>query len=195
MILVKINKKVIEEHALTREQNSSVIREIAHLFGINSRYIRSVHSYDLNRLCDMLFTKTKSISESNIETEVIGLDEIKIQLREDIKSKIDAEIQRKLKEAETIQQNLIHIENCFKFLTGDYNNLQSNNNNIIEQNNKLLEENKTLNDKISEQEIKLKEYEAFSNKIPAVQDILDQEINFWNRNAVIQQLKMLFNKK
>lgn len=188
MKVVKISKKITTQHVLVKkESNNAILNELGRIFGISTSQLRHHFNWETGRLIDALFNKVSSESQPTTETTVHGLDEIKLELRNEIKANIDSDIQTKLDNTNKIEANLVALNQSYLTLGKDYDNLLANN-------ISLETENKTLKELNSIQEIKIKEFEMYSNKGKCVEQILSKEINFWNRNVIIQELKMLFKK-
>src|SRR6478609_5647147 len=104
MKVVKVSKRTITEHLLTKRPAQDVFRELELLVWRHQSGHRGgsmADYYSVDEMARVFFTKTTSQSAGHDdEITTHGLDEIKAELRQEIKSQIDGEIQQKLTAAE-----------------------------------------------------------------------------------------------
>jgi len=145
MKVVKVVKNETTQHLLeaSKAEAGDILREIEYIF-TNRSYNSGANqfdTYDISRLRDALFTKVTFSSMSQVETTLHGLDEIKVEIREDLKSKMDLNIKESLKKAEQV---LIF------------------NKELIERNSQFEKENKSL---LSKNKLLLRNYEKLNNEL------------------------------
>ena len=155
MRVVKITKTEITEHLLRKKtDDENIFRELLYLTGVDYRGVSLKPDYiHTDHLQNIFFEKVTSYSTPVNETTTHGLDEIKHEIREDLKKNIDDEIKTKIGQAEAlISRNGELIK--------ENKNLVYSNENFSDKNKALVENMDKLNENIIDGQNNLK---AFNN--------------------------------
>jgi predicted nuclease with TOPRIM domain len=175
MKVVKISKTEITEHLMRKKEDGYIWRELCHLLGLDYRTLPKMPDYiHTDHLAKVFFEKTTSYSMPYEETTTHGLDEIKAEIRNDLKEKMDEETNRKIKNAETALSK--NDELLKENLT-----LTSENNILTEKNNKLTEQCDELTKKLTE-------IEDGNKVLSGVKDILKNGYGFWNKSELLDKI-------
>ena len=179
MRVVKISKSEVTEHLLRkRVDETCVFRELLHVLGIDYRHIPHKPDYiHISHLQNVFFEKVTSYSIPIEETTTHGLDEIKVEIRNDLKEKMDEEIKRK-------------IENAEKALSKN-NELLAYNKALTTENNSLTEKNKKLTEQCDELTKKLTGAEDANDTLNKVRELLKNGYVFWNKAELLNNINNL----
>lgn len=184
MKVVKVSRRDTHEHVMITRHQADIYRELQHYFsGERSRRDR-FNLYDsatdlefVNYLLRTFFKKETSFSiySDNETVTTHGLDEIKVELRKDIESKIDKETKDKLERADVairrhreIIQEKEELEKELKGLSQKYT--------------KTLD----LCDKLTK-ELDAKEKDDLT--INYIEKVLSNGYNFWNAVDKLNNIK------
>jgi len=102
------------------------------------------------------------------------LDEIKAEIRNDLKTKMDEETNRKIKNAETALSKNDELLKENQTLTTD--------------NNTLIEKNKKLTEQCDELTKKLTDIEDGNKVLSNVKDTLKNGYGFWNKSEILDKI-------
>lgn len=176
MKVVKITKSEITEHLLRKRVDETyVFRELLHVLGIDYRHIQcKPDSIRIDYLQNIFFEKVKSFSTPIEETTTCGLDEIKVEIREELKAKMDDDIKRKIKNAETVLTKNDELLKENKTLTTD--------------NNLLIDKNKKLTEQCDELTKKLADIENGNETLMKVKEILKNGYSIWNKSKILDSI-------
>ncbi len=95
MKVVKISKTEVTERLLRKKEDTYIWRELFNLLGLDYRTLPKIPDYiHTDHLIKVFFERATSHSTPCEETTTHGLDEIKAEIRSDLKSKMDKEIAR-----------------------------------------------------------------------------------------------------
>jgi len=176
MKVVKITKSEVTEHLLRKRVDETyVFRELLHVLGIDYRY--SQHKPDfihIDHLQNTFFEKVKSFSMPIEETTTCGLDEIKVEIREELKAKMDDDIKCKIQNAETALSKNDELLKENKTLSTD--------------NNLFIEKNKKLTEQCDELTKKLTEIENGNETLVKVKDTLKNGYGVWNKSKILDSI-------
>jgi hypothetical protein len=171
MKVVKIRKTEITEHLLQKKDDRSTWEEIFHLIGIRGINPPCI---SMDYLRGAFFSKATSYSTPTEEITTHGLDEIKLEIRNELKEQLDDEIASKIKIADMqISQNNELINSNTQLKTD---------NDILTQNNKLLVEQcnvltKTLN-----------EVTNHAETLDKIKEILKNGYGRWNKSQLLDNI-------
>ena len=108
------------------------------------------------------------------ETTTHGLDEIKAEIRNDLKAKMDDDTNRKIKNAETaLSKN---------------DELLKENKTLTTENSSLTEKNKKLTEQCDELTKKLTDIEDGNETLGKVKDTLKNGYGFWNKSELLAKI-------
>lgn len=176
MKVVKITKSEVTEHLLRkRVDDTYIFRELLHVLGVDYRYLQ--HKPDLihiDHLRNVFFEKTTQFSMPREETTTYGLDEIKVEIREDLKAKMDDDIKRK-------------IQNAEKALTIN-NELLKENETLNTDNNLFIDKNKKLTEQCDELTEKLTNIKNGNETIGKIKDLVKNGYGIWNKSKILDSI-------
>lgn len=133
MKVIKISKSEVTEHLFRKRPDVEILQRLFHKLGVHISRYTDVEAYMIHAdLSSVFYEKTKIISSPIEETTIHGLDEIKVEIREDLKKQIDSGISQKLEEAEKLSIKMKEVLESNK-------KLNTNNDILEEQIKKLLE--------------------------------------------------------
>jgi uncharacterized protein YigA (DUF484 family) len=175
MKVVKISKSEVTEHLLRKREDTYIWRELWHLLGLDYRVLPKMPDYiHTDHLVKVFFEKATSHSMPYEETTTHGLDEIKAEIRNDLKTKMDEETNRKIKNAETALSKNDELLKENQTLTTD--------------NNTLIEKNKKLTEQCDELTKKLTDIEDGNKVLSNVKDTLKNGYGFWNKSEILDKI-------
>lgn len=175
MKVVKISRTEITEHLMRKRGDNYIRRELGHLLGMNNTELfRMYDNINTDYLINAFFEKATSHSVPYEEITTHGLDEIKAEIRNDLKTKMDDETNRKIKNAETVLLKNDELLKENKTLTTDNNILTENNKKLTEQCDGLI---KILNDT-----------ENGNKVLFDIKDILKDGYGFWNKSELLDKI-------
>lgn len=175
MKVVKISKTEVTEHLLRKREDTYIWRELWHLMGIDYRQLPKIPEYiHTDHLIKVFFEKITSYSIPNETTTTHGLDEIKNELRTEINNSIDADLKRKLENAD---KALVKNDELIK----ENKNLTEENLSLVEKNKKLIEVSDSTNEKI-------KASESEVEKLSKVKDVLKNGYSTWNKSELLNKV-------
>lgn len=179
MKVVKITKSEVTEHLLRkRADETHTLRQLLHLLGIDYRYCQINPDFiHIDHLRDIFFEKITSFSTPIEETTTCGLDEIRVEIWEDLKSKIDDDIKSKIRNAEiALSKN---------------NELLKENDKLVTDNNSFIEKNKSLNERCDELTKKLTEIQNGNEMLEKIKDRLKNGYGVWNKSKILDDIIFL----
>ena len=188
MKVIKIEKTEMTEWTLNLKDDLSIWRELWR-FATNGNQIPNMPDYiRFGRISDMFFEKTKSISFPKEEITTVGLDEIKKEISDDLKSKLDSKTISQLSKAElTLSENdRLLKEN--KILQDDVDFKKEINQKLE---NRLEGQEKKIEDLLKI----LKESEESNKSLSEIKKILINGYGFWNRGEIIKKIYDIVWKK
>jgi hypothetical protein len=175
MKVVKISKTEITEYLMRKREDSYIWRELWHLLGLDYRGLPKMPDcIHTDHLASVFFEKVKSYSMPNEETTTHGLDEIKAEIRNDLKAKMDEETNRKIKNAETALSKNDELLKENRTLTTD--------------NGTLTEKNKKLTEQCDELTKKITDIEDGNKVLSDVKDTLKNGYGFWNKSELLDKI-------
>ena len=175
MKVVKISKSEVTEHLLRKREDTYIWRELWHLLGLDYRGLPKMPDYiHTDHLVKVFFEKSTSHSMPYEETTTHGLDEIKAEIRNDLKAKMDDDTNRKIKNAETALSKNDEVLKENKTLTTD--------------NSSLTEKNKKLTEQCDELTKKLTDIENGNETLGKVKDTLKNGYGFWNKSKLLDKI-------
>lgn len=176
MKVVKITKSEVTEHLLRKRVDETyVFSELLHVLGIDYRYLQHKPDFiHIDHLQNIFFEKVKSSSIPVEETITCGLDEIKVEIREELKAKMDDDIKRKIQNAETALTKNDELLKENKTLTND--------------NNLLIEKNKKLTEQCDELTKKLIDIENGNETLGKIKDLVKNGYGVWNKSKIINSI-------
>lgn len=175
MKVVKISKTEVTEHILRKKEDVNIWRELWNLMGIDYRQLPKMPEFiHTDHLINVFFERVKSYSMPNEETTTHGLDEIKAEIRNDLKTKIDDDTKRKLENADVaLSKN---------------NELLKENKTLISENSSLTEKNKKLTEQCDELTKKLTDVEDANETLNKVREALKNGYGFWNKAELLDKI-------
>ena len=175
MKVVKISKTEVTEHLLRKREDTYVWRELWYLMGMDYRTLPKMPEFiHTDHLARVFFEKITSYSMPNEEITTHGLDEIKVEIRNDLKAKIDDDTKRKLENADVaLSKN---------------NELLKENKTLTSENSYLAEKNKKLTEQCDELTKKLTEIENGNEILGKVKDTLKNGYGFWNKSELLDKI-------
>lgn len=176
MKVVKITKSEVTEHLLRKRVDETyVFRELLHVLGIDYRYLQHKPDFiHIDHLQNIFFEKVKSFSMPVEETITCGLDEIKVEIREELKAKMDDDIKYKIQNAETALTKNDELLKENKTLTND--------------NNLHIEKNKKLTEQCDELTKKLTDIENGNETLGKIKDLVKNGYGVWNKSKIINSI-------
>lgn len=193
MKVVKVYKKETHEHALIKNNNHDIYRELCYYFSKGKENLRGQKmphfpgnynrsdSEFLDWLFKVFFSKEQSVSV-NTDNETVtthGLDEIKVELREDIESQIDKETKDKLKYADTAIKRYTEILSEKKAIREDFEILRKRYDNVLDSYDKLQKDFENV-----------KKTDLYENTLSDdIKEILNKGYNFWNAIDRLNDIK------
>ena len=175
MKVVKISKTEVTEHLLRKREDTYVWRELWNLIGVDYRRLPKMPEFiNTDQLSNVFFQRVKSYSMPYEEITTHGLDEIKAEIRNDLKAKMDDDTKRK-------------IENA-KVALSKNNELLKENKTLTTDNSSLAEKNKKLTERCDELTKKLIEFENGNELLGTVKDILKNGYGFWNKSKLLDKI-------
>jgi len=182
MKVVKISRTEITEYLMRKRPDSYVWNELWRFLGLDYRRLPEIPDYiNTDNLINVFFEKVKSSSTPNEEITTHGLDDIKVEIRNDLKKKMDDETNRKIKNAETVLSK--------------NNELLKENRTLVTDNNMLTEKNKNLTKLCDELTKKLIDIENDNKVLFYVKDTLKNGYGFWNRSELLDKIISIINEK
>lgn len=180
MKVIKINKQEITEYRyINTEYANRYLPELIYRIQNNRNGNPLLDSSISEEIFNKLFKKVTSISTPINEITTIGLDEVKKELREDIESKINKDIQNKLSNADKV----LELNNK---LTKEIRELDI-------ENNLLLKNNKSLKEELEIESNLAKSFKEDSIDLDKVSQILLKPYNFWNSRNIVKEIKEIIN--
>ncbi len=151
MKVVKTTKKVVTQHIMQKRPTMNILArmsEVLHSFydRSNNRW-RDIQDHEIQRLIDMCFESltSESIELGNPDTiELIGLDDIKAELKKDLLDKLNKDTKKKLEDADVAlvkQKELLDLNDKNTKELGILNS-------IIDENYKVIDRYKVENEKL-----------------------------------------------
>lgn len=198
--IVKIVKTQHREIGLVRREPGDIIRALFRKLGLDTRnldlrlpvsdeYGRGV----IENFMDAFFDVTDTTSIIPDEVTMHGLDEIKAELREDIKNQIDKATKRKLEDYDDLQERYNALEDAHKVAIASNKNLEEDNKKLVKINNELEEDiaNERLKlererSKGSSNQIKLEEIKS---------EVADASSRLFGKTTLIQNIYKIINRK
>ena len=176
MKVVKITKSEVTECLLRKRVDETyVFRELLHVLGIDYRYFQHKPDFiHIDHLQNAFFEKVKSFSTPIEETTTCGLDEIKVEIREELKAKMDDDIKRKIQYAEIA-------------LTKN-DELLKENKTLTTNNNLLIEKNKKLTEQCDELTNKLTDIENGNETLCKIKDLVKNGYGIWNKSKILDSI-------
>lgn len=175
MKVVKISKSEVTEHLLRKREDTYIWRELLHLLGLDYRGLPKMPDYiHTDYLAKVFFEKATSYSMPYEEITTHGLDEIKAEIRNDLKAKMDEETKRKIENAEAALSKNDGLFKENKALTAD--------------NSSLTEKNKKLTEQCDELTKKLTDIENGNETLEKVKDALKNGYGFWNKSELLDKI-------
>lgn len=175
MKVVKISKTEVTEHLLRKREDTHIWRELWLLMGLDYRQLPKMPEFiHTEHLVNAFFEKATSFSTPIEETITYGLDEIKAEIRNDLKAKMDDDTKRKLENAEVAlsKNNEFLKEN--KKMTND--------------NSSLTEKNKKLTGRCNELTKKLTDVEDNIETLNKIREVLKNGYGFWNKSELLDKV-------
>ena len=183
MKVVKVEKTEVTEHLLYKgsyEGDLQVKVMVLKALGLpGDKNTIDYINIDYGMLINSLFTKTTSHSVPRIETTTHGLDEIKSEIREDLKSKMDSETISKLEEL---------------------SNLSFKHNEVVKELTELNKKYKAVSDikielvgKNLELEKQVKKHEKADSYIYKIGDILSENPTMFNKGRLLRGVTNMVN--
>jgi hypothetical protein len=176
MKVVKVTKTEHTEHLLVKRTNEDyVLQQLLHALGVDYRYVRqSANLISVERLQDIFFDKVDSISFPKTETTTHGLDDIKLEIRTELKQAIDSDIKYKLTLAEdTLEKN---------------NKLISENKKLSKENENLINTNKAIVENLEQNIKSLTNYTINAEKFLTIKDILKNGYGFNGKAKLLDSI-------
>lgn len=179
MRVVKTKKSEITEHLLRKRDDQSIWRELWNLMGIDYRdqrqYLPPINSYlNISRLGDTFFEKATSISMPVEEITTHGLDEVRNEIREELKSKMDEETSTKLKRADETLSKYDTILKENKKLSDEIESTIGKNKILVERLDTLTED---INGKKKAESI-----------LTNINEILKDGYGFWGKSKLLDKV-------
>ena len=177
MKVVKISKTEVTEHVLAKRDIHAMLPDICRYLGIDFYQIphhRLQGIQSANYLIDSMFEKITSRSYPTEEVTTHGLDEISVEIRNDLKSKMDSETREKLEDAK-------HIFSRNNKLLKENKKLLDEKDSVLDINNGLSEECKCLNEELTK-------FEKEMRVLSKVREILKDGFTFWNKSELLNRI-------
>lgn len=185
MKVVKISKSEVTEHLLRKREDTHIWRELWHLMGIDYRELPKMPKFiHTDHLSNVFFEKVTSYLMPYEETTTHGLDEIKAEIRNDLKAKMDEETKRKIENAEVALSKNNELLKDNKTLTAD-------NSYLTEKNKKLTEQCDELTKQCDELTKKLTDFEDANDTLNKVREVLKSGYGFWNKSELLDRVMTL----
>lgn len=131
-----------------------------------------------NRIIDILFDRVKIMSQPVSEITTHGLDDIKAELREELKVNMDSDINIKIQNAEKVLSKSHELIKQHEIIT-------SENISILKKNKELITQVNILTNKVAE-------LETSNDILNKIKDILKDGYGFWNKSKILDKLISLF---
>lgn len=179
MKVTKTSRIIKTEQLLVKRDDHQIFHNLlVHLnipYGQISSLMNNTLYISIDRLIDIFFTKHTTESTCDSVTQMVGLDDIKIELRNELKEQLDSDIKSKLKNA-----NELLLEK--PSLIEELRDLKSDNERLEKLSNLLTDDVKKLGKKINTQENTISKFEEIYKTINE------------NKNVNIFQKPKLYNK-
>lgn len=143
-----------------------------------TRFSNYSSSIDFHKLANSLFRIEKRVSTPKTTVTTHGLDEIKVELKEEIERNINAEIKEKLGELDNLHKKLPKILKENDELAREIVVIKQKHMKLFEENIELNEKNKELNETNFD----------INDKINTVESKIENA-EWWNAPSVIKYLK------
>lgn len=183
MKVVKVNKTIIVEHALRKNGNSiNTLIDIMIKGPIRGDYSRDFYNFgDRDMIFDRCFELVKTEQTPFEEITTHGLDEVKAELKEEIKKNLDKDIIEKISRAEEI------------FKEG---NKIFDRNKLLEQDNKLLvKANEGLIKEMEAIKVESEDYKFINNKLESIRIALSNGWELFNRGKLLDKVLLILQEK
>lgn len=175
MKVVKVTKSVVTEHLLRKRDDNKIWMELWHLIGLDYRSLPRLPEYiHTDNLIHAFFEKATLFNQPIEEITTHGLDEIKVEIRNDLKAQMDDETKSKIQRAETALSKNDELLNENKALT--------------KENGLLTEKNKKLTERCDELSDKLTEIEDVSKTLTRIKEILKSGYGLFGKSKILDSL-------
>ena len=193
MKVVKQTNTTIHEYVYVTKPTADICRDFLSIMGFDYRTIMSISDdkykeMHVSHFIDATFNKTQSISHPTKETIVVGLDEVKREIKEDLEKSMNETTANKIKKAdEVISKN--------ESLIKTNSDLKDDNASLNTKVNKLTGEIETIIKEADESKTKVEETEGDSKILSTIKQELQKTIGFFNRGETIDRLRRIVLSK
>lgn len=178
MKVVKTTTTKVDEYVYVKRTMHEIWSELSRMFNYNGRIpsdeILHVHT---ERLINAFFEKVKTTNVPITETVTHGLDDIKNEIRNELKESIDSDTKYKLENA--IKINEINIS------------LKSENDVLQKEVASFLAETEELSTKVKELNDMVFKYQETDSKIQEVKGVLKNGYTLWNKAKLLDTIKKI----
>lgn len=203
MKVVKITKSEKTEYVYLTNDPYESYRNLTRFLGLNpnehSQFVKNNLSYEI--LIDSFFKRTTNYSPTTEEITLHGLDEIKVELRENIKKELNREIQNKLEEAEEMFSEHSKLLESNQKLISNNDDLSKYNKNLLEEKEKLESQLKTQKETIEKElrdsiikevsekvEKEITEGQTSIKIVNKIKEILGDGYGLFNKSDLLDQI-------